>query len=105
MALEMLLRDGASETTVPARVRSGIASKVTLTFWLGATFVASDSSKGTTTWKVLTSSRTMNCVPPGRAAPVAGLPNEVLLFEVTPFRPGMGALVPGASGLTPEQGA
>src|ERR671916_2130873 len=99
VTLEMLLPVGATATTVPARVRSGTASKETSTFWLGVTFAASDSSNGTTTWKVLISLRTRNWLPPGRWAPVAGLPRETLLFAAPPATPGMGAKVPGANGL------
>lgn len=55
-------------------MRSGTASKVTSTFWFGATRVASDSSNGMTTWTVSAPSSTRNWVPPGRAIAGAAPP-------------------------------
>src|ERR1700754_5197586 len=93
---------GEMASTVPSRVRSGRASNVTSTFWLGATFAASDSSKGTTTWKVLMLLITMNAEPPGRGAegaPVADAEDWSLVAAAP--TPGMVASVPGASALVP----
>src|SRR5882757_4635722 len=93
---------GASASTVPARDRPGIASKVTSTFWFGETFEASDSSNGTTTWKVLMLFSTMNAPPPGRVAerPDAALPAASL--EAAAPTPGMEASEPGDSAVVPE---
>src|SRR5882757_6696319 len=93
---------GASESTVPSRVRSGRASNVTSTFWFGATFAASDSSNGTTTWNVLMLFSTMNAEPPGRVAdgaPVADAEDWSLVAAAP--TPGIDALVPGARALVP----
>src|ERR1700742_2899352 len=90
---------GATDSTVPSRVRSGSASNVTSTFWFGATFAASDSSNGTTTWKLLI---TMNDEPPGRVAegaPVAEAEDWSLVAAAP--TPGIEASVPGASALVP----
>src|SRR5882757_8966614 len=93
---------GATESTVPSRVRSGRASKVIWTFWFGATFAASDSSNGTTTWNVLTLLITMNAEPPGRVAD--GAPeaeaDDWSAVAAAPT-PGIAASVPGARALVP----
>ena len=93
---------GAMESTVPSRVRSGRASKVTWTFWFGATLAASDSSNGTTTWKLLMLFSTMNAEPPGRVA--EGAPDaeaEDWSAVAAAPTPGIAASVPGARALVP----
>ena len=90
------------DSTVPSRVRSGSASNVTCTFWFGATFAASDSSNGTTTWKVLMLFNTMKAEPPGRVADGAPVleAEDWSLVAAAPT-PGIEASVPGASALVP----
>src|SRR5882724_10753557 len=99
----MFTPPGATESTVPSRSRSGIASKVTRTFWLGATRAASDSSNGTTTWKVFTLFNTMNAEPPGRVADSAVDAEDWSLVAAAPT-PGIPASVPGANAVVPPPG-
>src|ERR687886_103615 len=94
---------GAVESTVPGTVRSGIASKVTLTFWFATIVDASDSLNGTTSWYVLTLSSTRNCAPPGRVGDAA-LPGRTGATADDPPAPGIAASLPGASAVVPELG-
>src|SRR5882757_10865416 len=94
---------GATDNTVPSRVRSGSASKLTCTFWFGATFAASDSSNGTTTWKVLMLFNTMKAEPPGRVADSALDAEDWSLVAAAPT-PGIPASVPGANAVVPPPG-
>src|SRR3977135_4283657 len=96
----MFTPPGATDSTVPSRSRSGIASKVTSTFWLGATLAASDSSNGTTTWKVSMLFNTTNAEPPGRVADNALEAEDWSLVAAAPT-PGIPASVPGASAVVP----
>src|SRR5882757_990993 len=96
----MFTPPGATESTVPLRVRSGTASKVTSTGWLAATLTASDSSNGTTIWNVLMLFSTTNADPPGLVAD-GPLLLAASLVAAAPT-PGIDASVPGASAVVPE---
>lgn len=58
--------EGATDSTMPANERSGIASSEIIVGCAGTILAASTSWNGAATWNVATFVRTRNCVPPGR---------------------------------------